>query len=370
VKVMDAGEYIEELNLQMSYLYTFARQINELDFAGSLTGEFRGAQDAGWTTTITAHQVHDELIDFSSNEPRSVAEFRVILMLYCQLSEAGGVYECLKNLMGIFTLQPYNLWPFKDLVRVKNEPRRIIGPNANSTFRDLAAQAKAIGLSELSSLLEIAFRDDIRNGISYADYVIWNDGLRLRKRNGGFAAKLSFDEVNDALTKGIGFFEVLRGLTDYSVKSFDPPRKIVGTFSANNSGEHIVAYDPHRGSFSISGSSPGLVTSPEYIRQTEINARLGGKALAMFLVRADEASTALETHIAARGFEPNLVELSIAGMDRLRHEVDQLALWDERLPDTTDAGSLILTPWGFRWVYTPQHFDDLLPKPLNTVKVE
>jgi hypothetical protein len=135
-----------------------------------------------------------------------------MLMLYRQLAEAGGFYETLKNLMGIVTLKPFLIWPFKDLVRVRQAPKRVIGPNANATFRDLATAANNIGLVRLSMLLELAFRDDIRNGISHADYVIWNDGLRLRKRNGGHAEILAFDAVNDALIGGMGFFQISQAI--------------------------------------------------------------------------------------------------------------------------------------------------------------
>ena len=84
--------------------------MNELDFAASLSGEFRGMQDAGWSTTITANEVFDEISAHLQNEtPRSKAELRVILMLYCQLAEAGGIYETLKNMMGDVTLKPYLL---------------------------------------------------------------------------------------------------------------------------------------------------------------------------------------------------------------------------------------------------------------------
>jgi hypothetical protein len=134
-------------------------------------------------------------------------------MLYCQLAEAGGVYEALKNVMGVVTLKPNLLWPFQDLVQIRRKSQRIIGPNANATFRDLAVTAKSIGMAKLSELLENAFRDDLRNGISHADYVIWDDGVRLRNRNGGYAAKLSFDDVNDALVRGVAFFQVLMRTT-------------------------------------------------------------------------------------------------------------------------------------------------------------
>ena len=61
---------------------------------------------------------------------------------------------------------------------------------------------RQLAFPELSELLEEAFRDDLRNGVSHADYVIWDDGIRLSNRNGGHAAKLSFNELNDALMRG------------------------------------------------------------------------------------------------------------------------------------------------------------------------
>lgn len=97
-------EFFIALSTDLSRLYGFARQMNELDFAASLGGEFRGMQDAGWATTITAQQVIDELQSYMGRtEPYSVPEMRIALMLYCQLSEAGGVYESLKNIMGVVT---------------------------------------------------------------------------------------------------------------------------------------------------------------------------------------------------------------------------------------------------------------------------
>ena len=39
--------------------------------------------------------------------------------LYAQLAEAGGVYESLLNTMQVAQLKAYNLWPFQDLVRVR-----------------------------------------------------------------------------------------------------------------------------------------------------------------------------------------------------------------------------------------------------------
>ena len=42
----------------------------------------------------------------------------------------------------------------------------------------------------LNDLLGRVLRDDVRNGICHADYILWGDGLRLRRRNGGFATRI------------------------------------------------------------------------------------------------------------------------------------------------------------------------------------
>jgi len=370
VECLKAAEYLLEINTHLSYLYSFSRQINELDFAASLNGEFRGMQDAGWATTITAHQVFEEFEALSKlKQPISRMRLRHILMLYCQLSEAGGYYETLKNLMSVVTLKPYLLWPFKDLVRVRKEHNRVIGPNANATFRDLASNAKGIGLLRLSELLEMAFRDDVRNGISHADYVIWDDGLRLRKRNGGYAERLSFEDLNEVLTCGMGFFQILREYNAASVRSFSTPRTIVGRFSANFPMPWTVSFDPEARSFGISGSSPGPVTSPEYDRQCEINRRLGGKVIATFAAEPALRAQELDAHILAKGFEANAVVLDEKGFVTLIEDIENLNLWDARQPSGRAGTNFMATPWGFCGIDCPTDIDRVLGKPLLEFQV-
>jgi hypothetical protein len=367
---LNSDEYLRQFNTHLSYLYAFARQMNELDFAISLGGEFRGMQDPGWATTITAHEVFGEITThFKTPRDRSKAELRVILMLYCQLAEAGGIYETLKNVLGVITLKPYLLWPFKDLVRIKKAPGGVIGPNANATFRDLAITAKAVGLARLSELLEGAFRDDLRNGVSHADYVIWNDGIRLRKRNGGNAELLPFPDVNEALTRGVGFFQILVEHNDASVQSFDPPREIVGRFSANPPMPWTVYFDPKTGGFGIKGSSPGPVTTPKYERQVAINGLLGGKVLACFTAKQTEFAKHIEEHIFAGGFEPNNVKMSEDQLSSLIEEIDKQHLWDERHRHAGIGEVLLASPWGFKWVRSTSDFDNILSKPIVDFQV-
>lgn len=211
---------------------------------------------------------------------------------------------------------------------MRKGPERVVGPNANATFRDLARTARDIGMPRLCTLLESAFRDDERNAVSHADYVIRDDGLRLRKRNGGHPAKVTFEEMSGAATRALAFFEQLADYNSASVRSYAPPKTVVGRFSENPPMPWTIAYDPARGTFGISGSSPGAVVTPEYRRQAEINARLGGRVLATFAASPTAgAGRDIEALIAGRGFEPHAVDLDAQGLEALVAEISRLGVW-------------------------------------------
>lgn len=340
--------------------------MNELDFAASLGGEFRGMQDAGWSTKITAADVREELNAYLARDSQlTTAEYRIVLLLYCQLAEAGGVYESIKNVMGIITAVPYNLWPFRNLVRVRKQPKAIIGPNANKTFRDLADTAKAIGMPHLATLLAESFRDDIRNGIAHADYVIWSDGLRLRRRNGGSVYAIPHEDVVAAVVRGIAFFDILQDHNSAAMNSYNPPKEIVGKFSGNFPMPWTVHADPLEGTFSISGSSPGPVTTPAYLRQVEINARLGGKVLAVFPRQGNIEDEFKIRAIEATGYEPHVVPLDTAEYADLMRQVERHDMQDVR--GTKENGLLIASPSGFTQLTNLSDFDHLLPPSITEV---
>lgn len=373
--MVDPITFCNKTAQQLGLLFKFARQMNELDFAGSLSGENRGMQDAGWSTIFTAEQVFEELNERVAEGPvKSLADMRIILLLYSQLSEAGGVYESLKNMMGIVEAAPYNLWPFRDLVRVKQYPKRVIGPNANATFRDLATHARRIGMTGLSSAFENVFSDDVRNAMYHSDYILWDDGLRLRRRNGGNVTCIEYPEVFDLVGVGLAFFQTLLALSRSAAQSFDPPREIIGRFSANPPMPYTVGYEAETGTFSISSSSSGPVTSAEYLVQEAINKYLGGRVMAVF--RKELCGDLPNLDFSACGFEPSEVDLTEDQFARLLNDIDAGGLWDERENATKNQGLLTLSPWGFRYLVD---VDDLLSligdpetvmmfEPPNTVK--
>jgi hypothetical protein len=360
---MEPEAYIRALNSQLTYLFAYARKINEIDTAAALFGEFRGMQDAGWSTVATAHEVFQELKTLGSKgSPLTRAELRQLLCLYAQLAEAGGVYEGLLNTMQVAQLKVYNFWPFQDLVRVRQAPRAVIGPNANAMFRRLAEVATAIGMTELARLLEIAFRDDIRNAMAHADYILVPDGLRLRRRNGGQPMLVSNVEMTSALQVALSFFELLQAFQQTTAESFRPARTIVGRFSANPPMPWTIELT-EQGSFSISSKAAGPQVDPAYARQQQINDRLGGRMVTAYVGPGMDVPPALLAEISATGFDVLIVIFEGAEQfTALVAEVDEHGLWDSK-PNSEDAeGALIMaTPFGFRRISSGAEFQAWLP---------
>lgn len=361
---MEHSFFVQELNAQLTYLYAFAGKLNELDAAAALSGEFRGSQDAGWSTTQTAFEVFDELKSLGTRgAPLTKPELRQVLSLYMQLAEAGGVYEGLLNTLQIAQLKEYNLWPFQKLVRVKKDTRAVIGPNANAMFRHLAEVADAIGMTRLSKLLEVTFRDDIRNGVAHADYIIATQGLRLRRRNGGQPMVLSYTEVSTALGIGLAFFELLQGHQRRFAERFRPARTVIGRFSANPPMPWKVEFT-NEGAFSISTSSPGSQTDAAYERQKRINDRLAGRVVMAFVGPETDLPTELSTSVSEIGFELSTIAFESSGqLSDLKNEVDEHQLWDApgSASESEEPGVLMATPFGFRRISDGEMFRAWLP---------
>lgn len=360
---MDAQEYANALATQFDLLIALARRTNELDLWGCVNDEMRGMRDAGWSTAITAREVFEELHTLGNAGRRLERhEVRQVLCLYMQLSEAGGVYEGLRSMMAIAKLKPYSMWPFHDLVQRRGNPRRAIGPNANAMFKALASEARDIGMVKLSELLEIAFRDDIRNGIAHADYILWDDGLRLPQRNGGLGNVLTHEQMVEAVRIALLFFEILHLAKTEIATSFQPAREIYGRFSTNPpmAWRCELAED---GSYSISSDAalPTAETIAAYERQARINDRLGGKFFAIYATQVDAPVTALIDHMAAEGFEAAVVELPQDQMTALEAEIQDNNLWDARA-EVAQQGVMLASPFGFRRITEANQFASVLPE--------
>jgi len=246
--------FFEKIERALRDLFERAKAQNELHFACSLNPEFRGEQGPGWSTADDVHSAFDEYLAFLREGEFTSLKARVALAFYCPPAEASGYYEIPKNMLRVVGGQPYNLWPFQDLVETHRKTGAVVSPNANKVLRDLAGHAATLGLSELAEVFRDAFDPDIRNAYAHADYVIWKDGLRLRKRNGGFPRKVPWSEFQSRLIAESTFFTLLREIVNEYVTSYHPAKRFRARMD-DNQPELLwtIPFDPEKRTFGISG---------------------------------------------------------------------------------------------------------------------
>jgi hypothetical protein len=192
-------------------------------------------------------------LEFIRANPDDAFKARVALAFYCHLAEASGLYEVPKNMLRVADGERYNLWPFRELVEKHKLTGALIAPNANKILRDLAGHSQELGFTELAEVFRDAFDGDIRNGYAHADYVVWEDGIRLPKRNGGQPRKVAWPEFSGFLERGINFFNLVNEtVADYKA-GYNPAKQIRGQLRDEPEGVWTIYADLERKQFSISG---------------------------------------------------------------------------------------------------------------------
>jgi len=248
----DTIKFLKRVEAAFRDLFDRARSINELHFALALAPEFRGCQDAGWCTWEESNRAFDEYSEFVEREPPSTFKTRVAMSFYCHLSEASGYYEAPKNMMRIVGGDEYRMRPFLELNSTHGATGKVIAPNANKIFRDLIGHAESLGLSELAHCFRDAFDPEVRNGYAHADYILWTDGLRLRRQAGGRPRLISWPDFSQILLRGYNFYGILRGLIGEYVASYATPKIIRASMAGEPATDWRIEVESASGAFSIS----------------------------------------------------------------------------------------------------------------------
>lgn len=225
---MTSQEFAEKADLAFEALFEAARSKRELQFAMALIPELRGMQDPGWSTAVASAEMFDEYLDFLDKLEEPRIKVHVALGFYSHISEASGFYEVPKNMLRIIDGKDPVLRPFEELVQRHKATGDRIAPNSNKVLKDLMGHAEESGLCLLSEVFRDAFDPDIRNGYAHADYVVWDDGIRLPKRSGGQARKVEWAEFAEIFQRGVSFFHVLRAVSARFIQTYNPSKVIRG----------------------------------------------------------------------------------------------------------------------------------------------
>lgn len=256
--------FFEKAERSLRELFDRAQAAHELHFAMALMPEFRGEQDAGWSTAGESVRAYDEFAELVRSLPKTPARVRVVLAFYMHVAEGAGFYEIPKKLLLTIEGRGNNMWPFQNLVERHRASGEIIAPNANQIMKDLIGHASELGLTELAEVFRDAFDPGVRNAVAHADYIIWPDGLRLRRRNGGWPREIPWKDFTSLADRGLNLFAFIRHLSDEYVHSYETPKTIRSRMNKNEPlTDYTIYYQPTTGAFGfITGKHPPPPDAP------------------------------------------------------------------------------------------------------------
>ncbi len=255
---MDKVETLKNENAQFLILFkksfiellALAKKKNELHFAFALSPEFRGMQDAGWNTAVESMRAFEEYIEFLDTIKNWKMRIRISLAFYCHIAESSGLYEVIKKMLNICSGKSNGVAPFADIVR-ENSQGSTITPNTNMVTKNLIIHANKLDLTDLADCLGNAFNSSIRNGYSHANYIVWNNGLRLPNRNGVGGSTIPWEIYELLLNRGINFFQIINQVIHSELLKYESKQVIECSLHDEPARKHQIHFNPESGEFKI-----------------------------------------------------------------------------------------------------------------------
>jgi hypothetical protein len=251
-RIMSDEAFVAKARLVLDALFADARAKSEIDFVLSLSPEFRGMMDAGWSAAEEVLRAIEDFSKFLNDEliPTRM-RIRAALGFYCNMCEASGLYEVPKNLMRILSGEKHSCWPFQNLVKEHRRTGEAILPNANAVMQDLIGHAKALGRDDLADVFATAFDFELRHAYAHADYVIWSDGIRISGKHLTPKRLIPFPEFQSLLNRGARFIKLLRFIMGEYIRHYEPARVIDGSIKRLPDSKSLVSYNAETGEFKI-----------------------------------------------------------------------------------------------------------------------
>ena len=136
-------DFMVRAEAALRHLFTEALNADELNFAASLSPEFRPYLR---NSAVDAQYAFSDYSEFLSRDTNVELRPRVALAFYSHLAEASGFWEVVKNLIGVSQGLKFNVMPFAQFTSKYGSAEGSPIPNANRLMRSLVRSAYAAGL--------------------------------------------------------------------------------------------------------------------------------------------------------------------------------------------------------------------------------
>jgi len=226
-KYQENRAFLRRAELSFRELFAAAKHADELNFAASLSPEFRPYRQ---NSAVDAQYAFSDYASFLSRDVESDLRPRVALAFYSHLAEASGFWEVVKNLIGVTQGAKFNFMPFSQFTAKYGSSEASPIPNANKLMRSLVRSSTEAGFPSLASSFSEAFDADLRNAFAHADYCLAKEGVFVLSRYGQ-ERLVGWPELNVLLDKAMTFYLVLNDVRVEHCQTYAEPKLVTGTLN-------------------------------------------------------------------------------------------------------------------------------------------
>ena len=197
---MDMKEFKNMSEVSINNLFIKAKSTDEFAYIFALLGINSGMEDIGWQPIHETQLLMRDIVSIINIPLNQYTQIRLMLLLYCQITESNYLYHVLYNMfLCIESKEPPKVFNFLD--QFKNGSP----PSVKSKVKQICAKSKKLGHIEISKILNLIFDSSLRNAISHADFILFEDELRLK--HGSEVKKIKLSKVNNLIQNALIFFD-------------------------------------------------------------------------------------------------------------------------------------------------------------------
>lgn len=216
-KIINMEKFIEfnkTVIKEIESLFLKAKETDELAYIFSLLGLNSGIEDVGWQPINETDKLVQDFGSIANSPLNYHSKIRLLLQMYCQVTETSYIYHIIYNmLLTIDNQEPPRLFNFLDKYRGP------VPPSVSVKHQSIKDLASTHNLNGLIGIFDKIYNSDIRNAVSHADYILFNDEFRLKHR-GDAIKKIKLDEVYDLVNYAVIFFQTFFQISYKHKKSY------------------------------------------------------------------------------------------------------------------------------------------------------
>lgn len=215
-------------------LFIKAKETDEFEYCSTLL-RIRGMEDAFWDPLVESYQLTNQLVRLIQAPLDDGLHLRLVLFLYCHLTEMDDLYNIVANLLHVTAGQRYSMTPLP--IPKGTIPR---GYQRNKRIDQLIALANGQGFNDVGRLFEKMYVRPVRNAFFHSDYILSPDSFNIRRGEGlnidnVISPKIPLEWLMPRLELGINTSIAVMELLLEGIKSYKEDKIIRGRIGHNNS---------------------------------------------------------------------------------------------------------------------------------------